>query len=411
MAVVDIDDFGAEPGGLGQGPDSTDAVQAAADSLISTGGAIVVPPRPYRCTRPISIPSHVSVVGYGDASQLLMDGDVGTNYTGPTLGGGLLQVYQGQWSGNPPYWGHTQFRDLRITGTNWPYTQVENWQSAAIDLSNWADGIVVRNVTFERLHGFAIHGRGYGSRLHISGNRFTYLGNSAVNTGIDNAIVTGNMLVRCEGVEITGRNTIVTHNSFDQCGAWVGATQANPVIAVGGNITPGGNYPGCVVQGNVIQDCTGGIVVAPNGTDSLIDANIIIRVRGMGILVTRGGFPGQEPHRTGITNNRLRSVGAAGAGTIYGIWASCGDDNNIQGNTLWLNHEDGWKGAVLGIRADGARPTVVNNVVSSPNITFGYMFRNAPGTLFHGNVFHGTAVRAVDTDDTVTRHTGPQLRL
>ncbi len=411
LGVESIEAHGAKPdGAFGSGTDSTAAIQAAIAAVGARGGgAVWIPPGSWRVTAPLIVPSFVSFVGFGDASQILMDNDVLEVYGGGLANGdpggvgfGLFNVFtQNPWNGNAPYFTNCQFSDFRVTGQNDPYVQVDQWQSAAIDLSNFAESMVVSNVTFEHLHGFAIHGRGNGDGLTVMGCRFIQTGNSGVNTGISNARIIGNKFSYSEGIEVTGRNCQVIGNTFEHCGNTNAANQASSVVTLGGNITPGGNFPGGTVMGNSISDSTGGIFVGSNATDYSVIGNTIVRVNGFGILLSNSGVPGQEPHRTVVANNTIRSAGSDTGGTIYGIFVSDGTEEvMVLGNVLRLNFETGYNGAVFGIRSDSPGGVVRGNHVDGLLLTHAYYFRNSTDLTFEDNTAEG--VTTVDFDGTVT---------
>lgn len=406
------DDFGAAgDGDFGAGTDSTAAFQAAIDWITANpgptgGGQLIIPPGSWRITAPLIVPSYVSVVGAGDDSQVLMDNDVGLNYQGDQdaggTGAGLFNVFtQDPWNGNAPYFTNCQFSNFRVTGTNDPYVQIDQWQSAAIDMSNFAEAMVIRNVTFESLHGFAIHGRGNGDGLDVSGCQFIRTGNSGVNTGISNCRIAQNKFSFSEGIEVTGRNCLVIGNSFENSGNTNAPNQASPVLVMGGNITPNGNFPGGAVIGNSISDCTGGIYVGSNATDYSVIGNTIIRVNAYGIILTGAGIAGQEPHRSIVANNVVRSAGSDAAGVMYGIWVADGTEQAmVVNNNVKLNADPGFGNGVFGIRCDSPGGIVRGNHVSDA-LTLAYYFRNAPDMVFDGNSADGANV-GVSYDGTVS---------
>ncbi len=412
--VASVDDFGAVGDGVfGGGTDSTAAFQAAIDWVAanpgpSGGGQVIIPPGSWRITAPLIVPSYVSFQGYGDDSQVLMDNDVLEVYGGGLANGdpggigfGLFNIFtQNPWNGNAPYFTNCQFRDFRVTGENDPYVQVDQWQSAAIDMSNFAEDMAIHNVTFEKLHGFAIHGRGNGDGLDVTGCRFIQTGNSGVNTGISNAKIAYNKFSYSEGIEVTGRNCQVIGNTFENCGNTSAPNQVSPTVVLGGNITPSGNFPGGTVMGNSIADCTGGIYVGSNATDFSIVGNTIIRVNGYGVILTGAGIAGQEPHRSIVANNVIRSAGSDAAATMYGIWVAVGTEQAvIANNNIELNFETGYNGGVFGIRSDSPGGVVRGNHVSGAS-TRAYYFRNAADMVFEGNSAEGNT--DIDYDSTVS---------
>jgi hypothetical protein len=160
------------------------------------------------------------------------------------------------------------FIGLTFQGENNPFTYVfNNAQTCIYGLGVGSKDVVVRDCHFRDLFGFSVHSEAH-LRTHVLDCTFVRCANG-VNVNGDWIVLSRNAFEQSEGFECSGKHIVIQSNTFKQA--------LGNACSVGGNMTPGTQYPGAVVVGNTVDGSTSVGMTATNGCVGAVFANNVIR--------------------------------------------------------------------------------------------------------------------------------------
>ncbi len=302
-------------GAVGDGvADDTDAIRQSIEAAVSNGTRhVFFPSGTYRAVTPIpridgvtlfTVPSDFVVSGVGPPSTIRWEGDV--HPEDGNITNSCFYVADGT--------SNVAIEGLHFVGNNGTagneFNAHAGVSNCVLVLLTLSEDITIRRCSFDDLHGFSVHDAGENTRVNVIDCETRWCANG-INVNANYSVQTGNRVSDSEGFEASGAGVNISNNTILRA-LGVG-------ISCGGNQGAGAEFPGSVVVGNVVDQCTGvGIVLADGFVDGVCASNTIRHCHTGGIQTVAGGG-GHRNRGCLITGNQVINNCAPGSGNIWGI--------------------------------------------------------------------------------------------
>lgn len=386
--VVSVKSFGASGD---PATDDSPAIQAAIDSVGSSGGTVYFPPGTYRCDSTISVPF--------DHTTLLFDSGARVTYSSPTQD---LFSFSGD---NCTLSGAVIDAPAVFDGTNSQPTY------GVVEITGeffTAEGCIINNVP--RLGFFfnnTNNGTITGCKIDGGTSDTFFTGFNTVHFGIfidpfssggqGNFIISDNYITRCVqgggsgnfGALSQEQSMTVTGNVFELC--WNHGWYA------------GGIANGITVSSNAFNACQ--VPIALTGSNHAVVGNtLVVATSGSGLFTDNEvtGISLRDPVNCVVANNSIRGESTPG-GTVISLddlpltpGANKVARNIVSGNVIEITNSD--VAGVMAIRLVADSSTVSDNIISSNVI-------RAPGRLYSGVIHVQGSASLVSDGNTICDNT------